>query len=760
MRLFFGKIAPYEPQKEQLDGSKGWSWRYKVRIFDKHPEDKSVLPDEELPWAQVLLPVTAGSGAANYAQSPALNQGDTVSIAYFDDDEQMPIIFGILPRTDVVPTSEEDETDGFMPTTGFNEDRPKSSLIADDESNQSNRNSQPSTRSDRFSSVIGETSVLTNGCDPNVYKADAVAAEINNLINQIQKISKTAEQKESLINGAIDRVHALVNPYVGEMFKNVFESLIPVLNSGLEALYRAVYAKVYAATQNHLTATLAAQAALIALIPPIQILQEAIQLLAAQVVNGLLSKVEALVRDTVDNNDNFTVCASTQFNGAMINAIIGDIDTGLSPLLLAVATVLSGGFDTANVIRGTMDILRDFTGGLFGPNQGSNKCSGTISEYAFGFGPKSTIGDSLTSILESANLAESLVRAAKEGTVSDFIKDVDELTGTTSDGIQVIDSATKKVNKLTDDVDEFISTFGDFPFMSQRTGLISNLDRCSSKEPDTCQPPEVFIFGGRGKGAKAKAIVGKYKKSKDSRTVKDVQGGVIAIKVEDGGEGYIYPPFVEVKDECKLGIGCHARAVIRKGKVKRIYIVTPGEGYPGDGRDIFVPEEVELIEGGKGYTPGIVEDEYGNDYEIITDDIGTVIEIKPITAIPVDDIPTINIPTINPPIPPGGIKRPVEDPDDPDGPPKYIVEDRDGNVIRPILDRTPTDFAEIGSGLKFKVILTPLPTSKDILEGNFDVISQDLKDRLGKGIEKVFQDTEGDIELQDEIQQIIDCIES
>ena len=741
MKLYFGKVAPYEPQEEQVDGE-GWSWRYKVRILDKHPEDKNILPDEELPWAQVLLPVTAGSGAANFAQSPAINQGDTVSVAYFDDEEQMPIIIGILPRTREVPTSEEaPEADGYMPTSGFTEDRPKSSLIADDESNESNKTSQPSTRSDRFSSVIGETSVLTNGCDPNSYKADAVAAEINNLINQIQKLSKTSEQKESLINGAIDRVHALVNPYVGEMFKNIFESLVPVLNAGLEALYKAVYAKVYAATQNHLTATLAAQAALIALIPPIQILQEAIQLLAAQVVSGLLSKVEDLVRDTVDNNDNFTVCASTQFNGAMVNAIIGDIDTGLAPLLLAVATVLSGGFDTVNVIRGTMDIIRSFSGGLFGPNQGSNKCGGVVPEYAFGFGPKSSIGDNLTSILESANLADSLVTAAKNGTVSDFIEQVDQLTGNVSEGIQIIDTANSKINELTDDVDEFISTFGDFPFMSERTGLVSNLDRCSTKEPDTCQPPTVTIFGGRGKGAKAKAIVGKYIKSKDRRTVKDIQGGVVAIKVEDGGEGYIYPPFVEVKDDCGLGIGCHARAIVRKGKVKRIYIVTPGEGYPGDGEDIFIPEEVEIIDGGTGYTPGIVEDEYGNEYEIITDEIGTVIEIKPITTIQIPDIPSIRIPTINPPIPPGGTKRPVEDPDDPDGPPKYVVEDSDGNIIPPVLNRTNTNFAIIGSGLKFKVVLTPLPTSKDILEGN---ISEELKTRLG----------------QEEIQQIIDCIES
>lgn len=742
MRLYFGKIAPYEPQKEQVDGDKGWSWRYKVRILDKHPDDKSILPDEELPWAQVLLPVTAGSGAANFAQSPQINQGDTVSIAYFDDDEQMPIITGILPRTKVVSQSEEaPESDGFMPTTGFTEFRPKSGIIPDEESNESNKTSQPSTRSDNFSSVFGETSVLTNGCDPNTYKADAVAAEINNLINQIQKVSKTSEQKESLINGAIDRVHALVNPYVGEMFKNIFESLVPVLNSGLSALYKAVYAKVYAATQSTIAATLAAQAALIALQPPIQILQEAIQLLAAQVVSGLLAKVEDLVRDTVDNNDNFTTCASTQFNGAMVNAIIGDVDSGLAPLLLAVATVLSGGFDTANVIRGTMDIIRTFTGGGFAPGQSSNKCGGVIPEYAFGFGPKSSVGDQLTSILESANLAESLVSAAKEGTVSDFIKEIDELTGNTEKGAKTINTATGKLNKLDGDVDEFLSTFGDFPFMSQRTGLASNLDRCSSKEPDECQPPEVFIFGGRGKGAEAKAIIGKYARSKDRRTVKDVQGGVVAIKVKDGGEGYIYPPFVEVKDSCGLGMGCHARAVVRKGKVRKIYIVTPGEGYPSDGEEIFIPEDVEIIDGGIGYTPGIVTDEFGNDYEIITDEDGVVIEIVPITVIPVDDIPTITIPEVNPPIPPGGTKEPVEDPEDPDGPPKYIIRDGDGKVVKPVGFGDAGDFARIGNGLKYKIILEPLPTSQDILDGN---ISDALKEKFG----------------QESIEEIIDCIES
>ena len=96
-KLYFGKIAPTKPQRDQTEGIDGWSWRYKVRIFDKHTPDKNLLPDEELPWAQVLMPVTAGSGAANYSQTPSLNQGDTVSIQYLDDDEQMPVITGILP---------------------------------------------------------------------------------------------------------------------------------------------------------------------------------------------------------------------------------------------------------------------------------------------------------------------------------------------------------------------------------------------------------------------------------------------------------------------------------------------------------------------------------------------------------------------------------------------------------------------------------------------------------------------------------------
>jgi len=683
MRLFFGRIAPIEPQKEQVDGA-GWAWRYKVRIFDKHPHDKAILPDEDLPWAQVLLPVTAGSGAANYAVSPAINQGDTVSIAYYDKDEEQPIITGILPRTNIVSTAEPAEDKGYIPHTGYTDNRTKSKWIEDDESNESNENSQPSTRSDRFSGTIGDTLTAADTCDPNSYKVNAISSEINNLFNQVQQFAGDAAYIESLISGTVDRVHAITNPYVGEMFNNVFNSLVPVLNAGLKALYDQVFALVLASTGSVIAATLAAEAALIALKPAILALQEAILLVANQVVRDLFDKVDDLVRDTIEVNNNFTDCGTEQFAGALVNSIILDVDAGLQPLLDAVSVILSGGFQAATAIRSSIDIVSDFGGGLLAQNQGGNKCGGLVRDYAFGIGPKKDVGDIIGKVLEGANIASSLVDLAEgvSGNVSDFQKQ-----------------------------------FGDFPFLSETTGFASDLDTCSTEPPQTCFPPEVFIFGGRGDGAKASAKVGRYIASEDSRTVKDVQGGVVTIEVTDGGEGYKYPPFVEVRDNCNLGIGCVARSIIKDGKLDRIYIVNPGKFYPSDGTDLFVVDEIKIISGGTNYTPGVYEDEYGGRYELIVNEDGEVTDIIPITIIQVPDNPTINIPEVSPPIPPGGK---VEDGN---------VVDNTGRIIGE---------ARIGRGLVFKPILVSLPTAQQVLDGD---IPENLRARFG----------------QREILQVIDC---
>jgi hypothetical protein len=690
MKLYFGRVAPTEPQKEQLNGE-GWAWRYQVRILDKHTADKTVLPDKKLPWAQVLLPVTAGSGAGNYATSPAINQGDTVSIAYLDDAETQPIITGILPRTEEVSTDKPDSSDGYIPTTGFTENREKKSKMPPDESNQSNKTSQQSTRSDRFSPSIGDTTILADSCDPNKYRSNTIITEINNLFNAIQKFSDDAAYIESLIAGTVDRIHAVVNSYVGEVFNKIFEALIKPLNRGLSALYKAVYAAVLASTGgNAVAARLAAEAALLAFRPAVLALQLAISEVANQIVSGLLGKVDSLVRDAVNESDNFTQCAGTQFAGALVNSIIGEVDSAISPLLKAVAKILSGGFDIASKARSTANIVRDFGGGLLAGGQGGNKCGGLIREYAYGIGPRADIGDILDGVLEAANEASAIV---------------DEAIAT------------------GEAVSDFAKSFGDFPFLSTDTEigktLNSSLNDCSREPPPVCLPPEVVIFGGRGEGATAIANVGRYIRSEDERTISDIQGGVVSIEVINGGSGYKYPPFVDIRDNCNLGIGAVARSVIEDGVVTRIYLVDPGEMYPAASREVFVIGDVVIIEGGFNYQPGRVTDNFGNSYEVIVDD-GTIIGIIPETLIPVTQEPIIDIPVLSP--------------DNPDG--------------------TPAP-----GGVVYKPTLVRLPKAIDIIEGR---VPDSIADRINQQT-RLLQKEEPNTEFiqtgTTKISNVIDCVE-
>ena len=74
-----------------------WGYRYKVRIIGQHEQEESDVSAEELPWAQVMYPVTAGGGQGGSYMTPALKQGMFVFGFFLDGkDEQTPIIMGCL----------------------------------------------------------------------------------------------------------------------------------------------------------------------------------------------------------------------------------------------------------------------------------------------------------------------------------------------------------------------------------------------------------------------------------------------------------------------------------------------------------------------------------------------------------------------------------------------------------------------------------------------------------------------------------------
>lgn len=82
---------------EGSSSQKGWGYRYKVRILGVHDKDEEIVKSEDLPWAQVMYPVTAGSGGAGAMQTPNIRQGMFVVGFWIDDqDMEYPMIMGVL----------------------------------------------------------------------------------------------------------------------------------------------------------------------------------------------------------------------------------------------------------------------------------------------------------------------------------------------------------------------------------------------------------------------------------------------------------------------------------------------------------------------------------------------------------------------------------------------------------------------------------------------------------------------------------------
>jgi len=107
---------------ESKDQVPGWGKRYKVRIIGLHDKEETTIPSDQLPWAQVMYPITAGGGQANSGQTSNLRQGMFVFGFFLDGQEQqVPVIMGILGNNaqTVLKTSIGNDGSNFAPTSGY-----------------------------------------------------------------------------------------------------------------------------------------------------------------------------------------------------------------------------------------------------------------------------------------------------------------------------------------------------------------------------------------------------------------------------------------------------------------------------------------------------------------------------------------------------------------------------------------------------------------------------------------------------------------
>ena len=639
-RWWIGQIPPTESQDAQINGD-GWGNRSKVRIMGYHPYSTAELSNEDLPWAQVLLSTTDGTGAANYGTNHKLKQGDIVFGFFLDgDNAQIPVISGCFGRTDQVPS--EDYVGPFIPFTGYtNRITNDGSRIVPDQTSEQTKETQKSpyylppqtaNRIDRgiaWSGVTGDTLQLATTKPGS--KMEKISTELENAIKYLQDLKSFPNLASNWIDAKVEelcdqisqKIQGITTEIVSGVVNGTYEKLQPSLQQGVQKVYDV--AKAAAQSAGKSTAHLAGVAAQKATIEPVKQLQKLIPCLIASIIESLGGLISDMVCALLKNVANVVSCVIDQFLGGLLNGIIDLITSGMSAALGALSFILSfSNFNLKDSIRGDAEGLLGIPTSL---NCGEEETDPGVEKWTIGSGPTQSLPFDINSILDLANNAGSIASNPE--------------------------SALSGIQGIIGPLDFLNPGFSDPDFVG---GELSN---CFGGIPTVCNPPSINIFGGGGFGASALPIFG---------SIVEDTASIIGTILTSGGSGYTYPPFVSITDNCGKGYGAVAESVIENGEVVAILINSDGEGYTlgnqpligdidtgtdnGGGIDtggIIIDQpnitisDVLIVNPGYNYQSGdTITDNFGNTYDVVIDN-GSIVSITPINIGDITDLPIIKV---------------------------------------------------------------------------------------------------------------------
>jgi len=648
-RWWIGQIAPDEVQAAQTkgvaktggryskDGPPPFGNRYKVRIMGYHPYNQQ-LKDEDLPWATVISPPGYGTGSAGLFKTVRFQQGDTVLGFFMDgDNAQIPMILGAFGNSP--QKASEGAPLPFQSFTGYTSTlkKPSEGTLAESNSTgardpQSPKNISPSDAKKVAEQTGNKNKAFINSAVGKVIHLGSGESKMTEAVNKMKTgvegftqeldnlkaggLDMTSSFGQDKLKGLIgDKASALAgvgSGIVGGMTNGLYEKMGPMLNTGLSSMYDDVYQKIFLATQSPAMANMAGTAAQASMLSPIGDLEGLLPCLTNKITNNLTNSLSSILQSVADNVFAYADCVGDQATGAIMNDVIGQISEGMEGALGGISKLMKymGDFSVEGLLRNGVDALLGMAGmGDCGvtpsPHTGAAK-------YRVGFGPIVQDAPDLSAIIKDANVAKAVSDAAA-------------LAGVPLDGVQDVLGGFSLFSGGISNIPSALSSGGE------------GMRGCSSALPTLCEPPKINIFGGGGRDAEAIPFYGNI--MGDTRKT----GSIIGIKMTNPGNGYLYPPFVEIVDNCKQGYGAVARATIKDGKVNEIYIVSEGENYPIEDSTPPIISDVTIINPGSGYEKGdTVTDDFDNEYDVKISS-GAIVKITPINSKDITDIPTLTV---------------------------------------------------------------------------------------------------------------------
>ena len=631
-----------------------WAARCKVRIIGHHSFDGSILADNDLPWAQIMLDPSFGSLQGGIGGTINLKGGETCFGFFLDgDDGQQPVVIGLLHRSDGVKNLQtedvikKEKSSRFKPFTGHPGNSPQSTQrnirgekgidqnattkerntqsaettpLTPDQLNQSytykpsegifdsNNNKVDIPNRDILAGVLKDVpSFSTNAIGAAFSKRPAFIKPNGCQNNLIGQITQGLQDFIAVTNGLDQYLGTYIDPVlneivdIGQSIANCARQIGGIVKLIINNLRNTIFKCITWAFRK-----------LVGLIVPppqqtivLEVLKKILDFIFCileKLPAGIIDFIKGLLGDLASNNINSPVCAVEQWTAGILAKVMDSIENALSVIMSGIGW-LTGGLST---VSGILNQASSLASQIFSFLECTGLACETPSVWAANFGPSEKQADDWNKMVGSVNVFKGVSDGL--GSIESALGETPLYAGITGFFNDAFSQCNEKVINPTSQED-----IVPLPTGSRYTNSI---------------PPIVRIVGD-GVGASATPIV-------------DENGSIFSIEVNTGGVGYSKAT-VRVVDNTGNGNGAYAKAIINNGSITSIYLTDTGSGYKqgnytnigtdatNSGEVSGCVKDVIVIAPGYGYTTGDTITDGKNTYTpIVSPGSGAIIKIKPL----------------------------------------------------------------------------------------------------------------------------------
>jgi len=644
---WIGQVAHKDSWREvnkaiSLRGFKGN--RVKVRIVGYHPFDPegNVLPDEDLPWAEVLADPFSGNGQGGVSKSLSLVGGEMVLGFFLDgEDAQQPVIMGLFPKYDNVKNTytaaqmKSRKSSGFEPFEAYtrpNKGQPEAPAAHTTKTTQNGKKNVVSSfsadndevkpvSSDAFTKYQQKTNTKSPNWTP--CKNDDIG-KISQIVADFIEVTRGYENAldswaDPLTNTIIDMQAELdfVKNQVSGIMKGTMNEMKNALMKKINKKFKKVLSDMKLDDPKALFKKKKAKKA-----------GKGIGTLIACAFGAALSKIGGFIMNMFKNLlgkvINGAVCAIQEFTAGIFAKMFDVLEGALATIMSGLNWLLGGFASIKNVLRSASGIASKILNFIKGCD---DEACAKPTEYASHIGAKfkapDSYGDTIGKVNILSGFSTALTSAAQGGGIK---KAINDFMGTSDE----------------DDTPSGLTLFDDGDFLFPDCATINS--NPNSQEDITpmapgfiypkCLPPDYQVIGS-GEGAELLIVVGNDRR-------------IFSVEVINGGSGYGIDTQITIIDNTGNGSGANVKPIIKDGVIVETVILASGSGYclntviggdtTGDGTSGIGTNVIGTVSDVYVSTPGISYDpndtisfegvDDGTNIPIITTPSGSIVGVN------------------------------------------------------------------------------------------------------------------------------------